>query len=109
MISDAKSLFDHLTRESAGGTMDRRVAMEMAVIKEPLLTLPANIRWVPHRRMLADGLTKIRRNSETLVETTRNGVYQLTAEEEELKHRREQREQGRPIGRPRRSGADAKT
>lgn len=105
IIVDAKSLCDHLTRESAGCTMHKRVATEMAIFREHLDALSDRIRWVPHHRMLVDGLTKIRSNSAILLSALARGKYQLVAEREELARRSQVRESGLRIDRPRRSGA----
>ena len=57
-VVDAKSLYDGVHSEQAQGEDDRS-ALEMAVIQESLKALKGRIRWVPHNKNPADGLTKL--------------------------------------------------
>ena len=57
-VVDAKSLFDGVHSEQAQGEDDRS-ALEMVVIQESLKALKGRIRWIPHNRNPADGLTKL--------------------------------------------------
>ena len=65
-VVDAKSLYDHLSKETCGHTADRRTAIEMQIIRQTLGELNASIRWIDHNRMLVDVLTKMGGNSEPL-------------------------------------------
>ena len=65
-VVDAKSLYDHLARETCGHTADRHTAIEMQIIRQTLSELSASIRWIDHSRMLVDVLTKMGGNSEPL-------------------------------------------
>ena len=56
-VTDAKSAFDHLVRESTGGHC-RRTAQELCVFRSSMQTLRARCRWVPHERIVVDALTK---------------------------------------------------
>ncbi|CAK0897325.1 unnamed protein product, partial [Prorocentrum cordatum] len=58
-VVDAKSVFDTLSRNSAGSRADRRNAVELAVIRDSLAAVGSRVRWVPHGRMPADPLTKM--------------------------------------------------
>jgi len=80
----------------------------MAVIRASIDNVNGQIRWVPHHRMLADGLTKLHGNNEMLLRTLSSGRYQTTAETEEMGARKEQRAAGQAIKRPRRSDANLK-
>ena len=53
-VTDAKSAFDHLVRESTGN-LCRRTAQELCVIRRSMQTLRARCTWVPHER---DGLRR---------------------------------------------------
>eukprot|EP00959_Pyramimonas_sp_CCMP1952_P175033 3657819-Pyramimonas_sp.AAC.1 len=57
-VVDAKSVFDVLSRNSAGSRADRRNAVELAVIRDSLASVGSRMRWVPHARMPSDPLTK---------------------------------------------------
>ena len=57
-VTDAKSLFDAVTKESSNSRQDRRTAVELAIILESLRNSGSVVRWSPHPRMIADVLTK---------------------------------------------------
>ena len=50
-VVDAKSLFDHLVKETVGCTDDKRTAIEMQVIRQSMQETNAIIKWVPHPKM----------------------------------------------------------
>ena len=84
-ISDAKSLYDNLMKESTKG--ERRACLEICSARQSLAELGGAIRWVPHYRNPVDCLTKIKGNSEPFLRMLRRGRFQLTAEDDELKER----------------------
>eukprot|EP00971_Amphidinium_carterae_P031812 626637-Amphidinium_carterae.1 len=105
VVTDAKSLFDQLSKESSTATLaDKRCAVELAAIRQTLDLLKTRVRWVPHHRMIADALTKRVGNLSSLVELLRSGCVTLTEESRELKDRREQRQVHGSISRPHRWG-----
>ena len=58
MVTDAKALFDSFHREGFGlSVVDKRVSLEVRVMKERLLALGGALRWMSSERQLADGLT----------------------------------------------------
>ena len=59
LVTDAKALYDSYHRESlVSSVTDRRISLEIRVVKEQLQSLNGNLRWVSSERQLADGLTK---------------------------------------------------
>ena len=90
-VTDAKSAFDHLVRESTGG-LCRRTAQELCVIKRSMQTLRARCRWVPHERMVVDALTKRHGNSVTMVRLLPDGVLSIVDEDHEPAMRKVYRE-----------------
>ena len=59
MVTDAKALYDSFHREGYGNSVvDKRVSLEVRVMKERLLALGGSLRWMSSERQLADGLTK---------------------------------------------------
>ena len=59
LITDAKALFDSYHRESiVSSVTDRRISLEIRVVKEQMVSLGGTLRWVSSERQLADGLTK---------------------------------------------------
>lgn len=55
-VVDAKSLYDALSKESAGGRTDRRTAVDMNFLREAFHRTGAVIRWVPHY-LVVDSMT----------------------------------------------------
>ena len=59
MVTDAKALYDSYHREGVSSTVvDKRVSLEIRVMKERLQQLGGNFRWMSSERQMADGLTK---------------------------------------------------
>ena len=107
-IVDAKSLYDHLSRESAAGSIDRRCALEIALIRESMDLLGARIRWVSHNWMVIDGLTKKLGNLERLLQVMRSGTLRIQEERVQMQERAEIRNAGGTIPRHRRTGRQAR-
>ena len=102
-VVDAKSLCDHLSKETCGHTSDRRTAIEMQIIRQTLAELGASIRWIDHNRMLVDALTKIGGNTEPLLQLLQSGRWRIVAEEQEVENRKVLKARGALI-RHKRSG-----
>ena len=77
-VVDAKSLFDHLAKDTIGVTEDKRTAIEMQVIRQSMCETGAAIRWVPHPKMVMDALTKRLGNQVPLKEVLGSGILELT-------------------------------
>ena len=59
MVSDAKALYDAYHRESASSSViDKRVSLEIRVMKERLQEIDGVLKWMSSDRQIADGLTK---------------------------------------------------
>ena len=67
-VVDAKSLFDHLVKETIGTAAEGRTAIEMQVIRQSLVETGTQIKWVPHSKMTMDCLTKRHGNRVPLIE-----------------------------------------
>ena len=102
-IVDAKSLYDHLSKDSVGG-QDKRTAIEIQIIREDLNNLSGSIRWVDHQAMIADGLTKIKGSNEALYRLLDSGLFCIQKELDNLENRRRAREAGATNSEMRRSG-----
>ena len=57
LIVDAKSLYDSIRKTATG--KGQRVALAVGEVRQSMGVLAAMVRWIPHNRMLADGLTNI--------------------------------------------------
>ena len=77
-VVDAKSLYDHLVKETIGATEDKRTAIEMQVIRQSMCETGASIRWVPHPKMVMDALTKRSGNQVPLKEMLGSGELTIT-------------------------------
>ena len=80
-VVDAKSLFDHLVKETVGCTDDKRTAIEMQVIRQSMQETNATIKWVPHPKMFMDCLTKRSGNRSPLLKLLDSGKFSLHDDE----------------------------
>ena len=76
-ITDARSIFDHLTKETSGYAADKRTAIEMQVIQQHLRESGARVKWVPNPAMIADVLTKRGGNAEPLNALLDSGTWSV--------------------------------
>ena len=60
LITDAKALSDSSHKEgcSSSTSVDRRTSREIRVMKEQIMSLHGELRWISSERQFADGLTK---------------------------------------------------
>ena len=86
VVTDCKSLYDHLTSPSSPTNVeDRRTSIDITIIKESVRSCGAHVRWVPTNRMLADGLTKDAGDPIDLLRSCiRSSSYQISPETEVL-------------------------
>ena len=87
IVTDCKSLYDHLIAVSSPTSVeDRRTSIDIVILRQSLSRLGASIRWVPTNRMLADSLTKSAGDPTDLLRACiRNNTYQISSEEAVLK------------------------
>ncbi len=93
-VTDCKSLYDHLSSmSSVCKSDDKRVAIDLAIIKQCMSRTGMTIRWCPTELMLADGLTKDQADPADLLRAAlRIGEYQLNSEASVLQLKKKQRE-----------------
>jgi len=101
VVTDAKSLYDHLSKESQGG-QDRRTGLELAVVRDSLCRLRGVCRWVPHDRNPTDGLTKVfsKSNMTPMLKLMRSGLIKICSEADEMMSRAKMKEEQGYIPRP---------
>ena len=59
LVTDAKALYDSYHREGiSSSVVDKRVSLEIRVMKERMECLGGGLRWMSSERQIADGLTK---------------------------------------------------
>ena len=102
-VTDCKSLFDALnTPTSPGKIEDKRVAIDLAIVRQSMSRCGLQVRWCPTQLMIADGLTKNQADPADLMRALlANGVYQLSNEAEVLAQKKAQRDrcvQRKPLG-----------
>ena len=107
-MSDCRSLYDHLVTLGSGGTLDdKRVAIDIAVIRQCIQRTRLQPRWVPTDRMVADGLTKDKGEPHDLLRSVlRNGKYQLADEQLVLDRKKEERHRRQQLGKSRKQQHD---
>ena len=81
-VKDCKSVYDHITGGSSPSTVgDRRVAVDMVIVREGLSRSSTTLRWAPTDRQLADALTKDSAEPCDLLRgVIRAGYYQISEE-----------------------------
>eukprot|EP00435_Cladocopium_sp_Y103_P019970 s3134_g4.t2 len=94
-ITDCKSLYDNLTSMSSVSKVeDKRIAIDLAIVKQSMLRCNLSIRWCPTQLMLADGLTKDQQDPADLLRSVlRLGEYQLNEEASVLEQKKKCREE----------------
>ena len=102
LITDCKSLFDHLKSPSAPSLDDRRTSIDIVIIREGAKRMSASIRWIPTDRMLADGMTKESADALDLLRACmKSGKYQVSPEKDVLEWRATERNRRKDIARRR--------
>ena len=94
-IVDCKSIFDHLQHYSSPGSVgDKRVAIDLVIIRETLQRLHGSIRWAPTWLQLADALTKESPEAMDILRAAMiTNQYHLHAESINMQAAAEQRQQ----------------
>eukprot|EP00435_Cladocopium_sp_Y103_P030061 s1739_g7.t1 len=94
-VTDCKSLYDNLTSmSSVSKTDDKRVAIDIAIVKQSMSRCGLVTRWCPTELMLADGLTKDQLDPADLLRSILHlGEYQLHSEASVLDQKKKLREE----------------
>lgn len=81
-ITDSKSLFDVVRKcmNPASQCDDKRISIDIALIKQELNQLNGQIRWIDRRTMIADSLTKTGTKGDYLRHILRTGQWCLLEE-----------------------------
>ena len=93
LVTDCKSLYDHLMSPSAPSLDDRRTAIDIVILRDSIQRMKATLRWIPTDRMLADALTKESPEAFDLLRASlRSSRYQISPEELVLQRRAQERD-----------------
>ena len=96
IVTDCKSLFDHLISKSSPTLEDRRTAIDIIILRDSVNRLQAVVRWIPADRMLADALTKENPDAFDLLRgCIRTHQYQISPEASVLELRAKERDRRR--------------
>ena len=57
-ITDCKSLYDHLTKQGSAPADDRRLQLDIQILRDMMENANLGVKWVATYQMLADALTK---------------------------------------------------
>ena len=88
LITDAKALYDSYHREGiSSSVVDKRVSLEIRVMKERLEELSGSLRWMSSERQIADGLTKESARV-LLASRLRHGKLKLTWDPHYVAHKK---------------------
>ena len=103
-ITDCKSLYDHVASlSSLSGVQDKRVCVDIAIIKQSTERADLKIRWAPSELMVCDALTKDKSGPADLLRAILSlGRYQLAPEAEVLRAKKAHREllQAQKVAKP---------
>jgi hypothetical protein len=94
VITDCKSLYDHLVAVTSPTSIeDRRTSIDIVILRQSLDRLKGSLRWVPTSRMLADSLTKSAGDPTDLLRAClRQCTYQISPAETVLQLQAEERQ-----------------
>ncbi|CAK0891172.1 unnamed protein product [Prorocentrum cordatum] len=75
--TDAKSVYDHLTKEGSAKSKDERMAIEGALLREVLRCENTHLRWIDGSQNIADVLTKLGVDKVYLYKVLREAKWSL--------------------------------
>ncbi|CAK0861813.1 unnamed protein product [Prorocentrum cordatum] len=75
--TDAKSVYDHLTKEGSTKSKDKRMAIEGALLREVLRCENTHLRWIDDSQNIADVLTKLGVDKVYLYKVLREAKWSL--------------------------------
>ena len=95
LVTDCKSLYDAIHKEGAApASTDKRLAIELAIVKAKAVSAETDSRWIDARYQIADCLTKhaSRKSEAVLQNILQEAQWRITAEEDMLDRRKRERE-----------------
>ncbi len=92
-VTDARSVYDYLQKESSSTSSDKRMAIEGALLRETVRRPAAHFRWIDGEQNIADILTKANTDKTSLFEYLRDGKLCLVQTERNRKSKEKKREQ----------------
>ena len=86
-----KGNYDHLHNETVGPSEDRRSAIDLAIIREDLSRPQMFLRWVDGKAQVADALTKLHGDGDSLRAVCRQAFTVLVEAPEIMAARRQEK------------------
>ena len=83
LVTDAKSLYDHLTKTGSIPT-ERQTLIDLLVARDLHEQGAIAIKWLPQKHMIADVLTKATTPNEVFNRLVRDGLYSLVPTKEQV-------------------------
>ena len=94
--TDAKSIYDHISKPTVSVGADKRAAIDLQFVREVLARDGSVLKWIDGRYQLADDLTKL--NTGDLIRgAMREAKIMLTHETEALRRRERERDRRRQV------------
>ena len=90
-VTDARSVYDYLSRESSSTSSDKRMAIEGALLRETVRRPRAHVRWVDGQQNIADVLTKASADNAVLKQFLRDGWLSLVQTEANFQSKEKKR------------------
>jgi len=96
-VTDAQSVYDYLSKETASQSSDKRMAIEGALLRETTRKRGSHVRWIDGGQNMADVLTKAKAEREAMFSYLRSGLICLTQTEanRRLKEKKQLQRQSR--------------
>ena len=91
LVTDCKSLYDAIHKGAAPASTDKRLAIELAIVKAKAVSGETDLRWIDARYQIADCLTK-HASEAVLQKNLQEAQWRITAEEDMLDKRKQERE-----------------
>ena len=90
IVVDNKPMYDHVQGEGVI-IKDKRIAIDMLLLRRDLLATNATMRWIDTRQMLSDAMTKVNANVDFLLFVLRFGRFVVVRECQSLEWRSQER------------------
>ena len=84
---DCKSIYDCVHKEGPGGSQDKRLEIELKILKEAMITQEIELRWMEGKEMPVDCMTKIGAPKEELLRMLKEKAWCLISESQRMAKR----------------------
>ena len=105
-VTDARSVFDYLSKDATSTSSDERMAIEGALLRETVRRRKAHVRWIDGQQSMSNILTKAGADKQVLLDFLKDGMFSLVQTEsnrlmkERQRLRRSQQKKDRSVRTP---------